>query len=995
MSVTASQASAQNAQLDVDVLVIGSGGAGAAAAAAAAEEGARVLVVSKDPLVCSDSKISEGIVSVRGADGRHDSSDNLATNMRLEGSDIGDPQLLRAFAQDSGDAYAWLQRWGLKPFRAEGRDAPVSFALGGHNRPRSIPHPQAGLDYAHSLWSALLQHPQGINYMEDAWCLDVLSGPDGDGASRVCGALIYDAPRGRILAIRAPAVILACGGLSTLYFPHTDTMRGNTGDGYAIAARQGCDMIDMEQIQFIPFGLVGPKSYEGLVVGEPASAGPLGVLRDAQGQLLMTGIMRRNRAEVSAAIALAVANGGGTEAGGCYLDLRRNAQGESGAVYLQLFGHLGHAFIKIIRNTQGPKAARLEEPWEVRPTAHYCMGGVRAQADGATAGKRAVAGLFVAGQVLGGLHGGNRLGSTSLAEAAIFGRRAGASAARYAQVTGNEHPQFGPICKAHQAIYAQWLHQDGTESAANLTQQLQKLAWQCLGPVRDAAGLRRGLAGIAAIRERLSAVKIAGPQGWNQHFIDFIELHNQLTCAELIAHAALDREHSLGAHVRIDAGPAKASQLSKPYSVILRAEQPASTTSASNTSQQWECERLPRARTPAWHRVQHRLAKQLSIRVLDLLYKLPHRRVDRLLLHIYQQRARRMGVALDSTTASQQRQALRLQARWPETNTSETFRFVANQGPLPRYRAGQFANFHLHVNGKEYTRSYSLSSAPTQSEALDITIQREPGGVVSNWLIDHLQPEDQVLMSRPMGDFCLPANGAHRVPSKLLLLGAGSGVTPLMSMLRWLHATDTPCDIVMVLSARQWSSLIFAEELAELSRSWPSLRLCLALTGDTGPNAPATMTSARGRLTASTLEHWVPDLATRQTYLCGPAAFMADARQFCIELGLPRRRLHQESFQAGLDLGQGLGDQRFRVRFASAQATVHSQPGQSLLDLAEDSGIDMSFSCRTGTCGECKVRLCDGEVRMACTAGLTAAEQEQGFILSCSAVPLTDCELEA
>ena len=107
---------------------------------------------------------------------------------------------------------------------------------------------------------------------------------------KIIGGLVYDASKGVLLAIKSPSVILATR-LSTLFFPKTDTMRGNTGDSYAIALRAGADLVDMEQLQFLPFCLASPPSYEGLLAGEPSTASYLGVLRDKNGKIILNGVL--------------------------------------------------------------------------------------------------------------------------------------------------------------------------------------------------------------------------------------------------------------------------------------------------------------------------------------------------------------------------------------------------------------------------------------------------------------------------------------------------------------------------------------------------------------------------------------------------------------------------------------------------------------------------------------------------------------------------------
>ena len=232
--------------LSYDVIVVGSGGAGSAAAHAASRDGARVLVVTKDPIGCSDSKIAEGIVTVRGVAEESDSHEVLSDNLRLAGGDLPVPEITEAFAEDSEEAYDWLRRQGVRPRIDSKNGGPVvlPIALGGHSHRRSVSHDNGGLAVGHAAWNAVVQG-DGVDYIEGSWLLDIVTenGPEGPV---VVGGLIYDAGEGCLIAVQAPAVVIAAGGLSTLYFPNTDTMRGNTGDSYAVAARAGAELVDME-----------------------------------------------------------------------------------------------------------------------------------------------------------------------------------------------------------------------------------------------------------------------------------------------------------------------------------------------------------------------------------------------------------------------------------------------------------------------------------------------------------------------------------------------------------------------------------------------------------------------------------------------------------------------------------------------------------------------------------------------------------------------------
>ncbi len=554
-----------------DVIVVGSGGAGSAAAHAAAETGAKVLVVAKDPVGCSDTKIAEGIVTVRASAEADDSEDALAENLRIAGGDLPTPEIAAAFAQDTQDAYDWMRRHGVRPDVDDRTHKPkvLPIALGGHTHRRSVSHQNGGLAVGHAAWNAVVQGKR-IDYLEDAWFLDVITAPVGDRGD-VRGGIVYDAARGVFVAVRAPAVVIAAGGLGTMYFPKTDTMRGNTGDSYAIAVRAGADLVDMEQVQFLPFCMTHPPAYEGLCAGEPVTAGFLGVLRDKDGNVILDSVMLRTRAECSAAIVRAVADGRGTERGGCYLDLTGNVKLPRSGRYYDRFLHTSlTGIMATVRQAWGRKAVRCEEMWEVRPGAHYAMGGVRVDADGRAArdeGARAVDGLYAAGQAMGGVFGANRLGSTSLSEGPIFGARAGRAAAARARQT-RAAADDAPF-EANLASYRSVLGRTADAAPAQLVKQLQSACWEGIGPARTKDGLERFVAALADLRQRADTAAVSSDALWNQSFIDWVELRNMLDTAEAVARAAYSRTASLGAHIRLDSQKTSTA-LGHPYSVIVR-----------------------------------------------------------------------------------------------------------------------------------------------------------------------------------------------------------------------------------------------------------------------------------------------------------------------------------------------------------------------------------------------------------------------------------------
>lgn len=601
---------------DYDVIVVGSGGAGSAAAHAAAETGADVLVVAKDPIGCSDTKIAEGIVTVRASGDDDDSETELAENLRIAGADLPSPEIAAAFAQDTRDAYDWMRRHGVRPDMDGERDGPKALALplGGHTRRRSVGHRNGGLAVGHAAWNAVVQGRR-IDYLEDAWFLDVVIGGEERG---VVGGLVYDAANGTFVAVRAPSVVIAAGGLSTLYFPKTDTMRGNTGDSYAIALRAGAELVDMEQVQFLPFCMTHPPAYEGLCAGEPATAGYLGVLRDRNGKVILDGVMLRTRAECSAAIVRAVADGRGTERDGCYLDLTGNAELERSAAYYDNFlNNSLSGVMATVRQAWGRKAARCREMWEVRPGAHYAMGGVSVDASGAALAG-APRGLYAAGQAMGGVFGANRLGSTSLSEGPIFGTRAGCAAAERAR-----EGAANVDSAAFEGRLDAWRRRLGRGSGgapALAIKRLQAACWDGIGPARTREKLDRFVALLAELRAAAADARISGEALWNQSFIDSIELANMLDTAETVALSALQRERSLGAHVRLDGRQASAL-FGTPYSVAVHRRGDGSLA----------VHRAPRRKT-SWRRLLPYLANDRKRKIwLKILRLLPRRAQDRLI----------------------------------------------------------------------------------------------------------------------------------------------------------------------------------------------------------------------------------------------------------------------------------------------------------------------------------------------------------------------------
>lgn len=329
-----------------------------------------------------------------------------------------------------------------------------------------------------------------------------------------------------------------------------------------------------------------------------------------------------------------------------------------------------------------------------------------------------------------------------------------------------------------------------------------------------------------------------------------------------------------------------------------------------------------------------------------------------------------------------------------ETHDAYTFRFQGD--PICRfaYKPGQFCSLVLDINGKKVVRSYSISSTPTRPYTLELTIKRVPGGLVSNWLPDNIKVGDRIHIKGPKGKFCLEPG---KIPRKILFIGAGSGVTPLMSMSRWLCDISADVDIKFYCSVRSSQDIIFAKELEMMTERYRMFSPCIISTTRDTKEPWAGLT---GRVSQAMLETIAPDIHERNIYMCGPNGFMDAVKDILRDMKFDISRLHLESFggtrtsaaEAAPQEGKG---EALSVQFAQTGKTVLTNGTLPLLDLAEEHDIDVAYGCRSGSCGDCKVKVLKGEVLADSQDGLTKEEIAQGYVLSCIASPRGDCIIDA
>jgi succinate dehydrogenase / fumarate reductase flavoprotein subunit len=554
-----------------DVVVIGAGGAGLSAAIEASANGVKVGLVCKSLLGKAHTVMAEG--GIAAAMGNVDDRDNwkvhFADTMR-GGQYVNNWRMAELHAKEAPDCVRELEAWGaLFDRTADGRILQRNF--GGHRYPR-LAHvgDRTGLEMIRTLQDHGIH--QGIDvYMEHA----VLALLKDDG--RVVGAFGYDSERGRFHLFKAKAVILATGGIGRAY-KITSNSWEYTGDGHALAYDAGAELIDMEFVQFHPTGMIWPPSVQGILVTEGVR-GDGGVLLNREGRRFMFDDIPENyraqtadneeegwrytqgdrnarrppelltRDHVARCIMHEVRDGRGSPHGGVYLDIswikRKIPNAEQ--YIIKKLPSMYHQFKQLA------DIDITKEPMEVGPTTHYIMGGVLVDAESQVT---TVPGLFAAGECGAGLHGANRLGGNSLSDLLVFGKRAGAFAARFAGEQAFGRIDDRQVDAASRSALEPFDHATSSgsraESPYKIQEELQAMMQDLVGIVRTQADMARALESIAHMSERARRIRVTGNRQYNSGWHTALALRNMFVVAEAITRSALDRSESRGAHFRDD-----------------------------------------------------------------------------------------------------------------------------------------------------------------------------------------------------------------------------------------------------------------------------------------------------------------------------------------------------------------------------------------------------------------------------------------------------------
>ena len=331
-----------------------------------------------------------------------------------------------------------------------------------------------------------------------------------------------------------------------------------------------------------------------------------------------------------------------------------------------------------------------------------------------------------------------------------------------------------------------------------------------------------------------------------------------------------------------------------------------------------------------------------------------------------------------------------------ETADTITIHFRQPLFTTIKYEAGQFLTLIVPINGKTYRRAYSLSSAPHVDSTLAVSIKRVPNGIVSNYLNDHIKVGDRLDIMEPMGHFKLSID--PKAARHIVLFGAGSGVTPLMSIAKSVLAYEPKSSVSLIYGNRNESGIIFAKVLEEMQKKYAERF-----------NLVHTLTQAEGKWNGYTgridktltinVMNLLPkaDPNTSEYFMCGPEGMMEAVVEGLTFLKVPAERIHRESFNAPsaeentADAnGTAQTDREVTIVLDGETHKIMVASNKFVLDAALDAGLDMPYSCQSGLCTACRGRCVAGEVKMLEDEGLTENEIKQGYVLTCVSKPLTD-----
>ena len=338
-----------------------------------------------------------------------------------------------------------------------------------------------------------------------------------------------------------------------------------------------------------------------------------------------------------------------------------------------------------------------------------------------------------------------------------------------------------------------------------------------------------------------------------------------------------------------------------------------------------------------------------------------------------------------------------------ETADAITLHFEHPEKQQIPYKSGQFLTLISSINGKSVRRAYSLCSAPHEGTRLSVTVKRVEGGLMSNFLPDNVKVGDTMEVMAPIGNFCLePKAEATRT---VVLLGGGSGITPLMSIAKTVLEKEKNSKVLLLYGNRDEDCTIFKREFDKMeAASGGRLKVEHVFNHPKAAGYPASHIGHldKGKIIGLLQNHGVTNLFDTEYYICGPEPMMEGAKEALTQLRVPTDKVHKESFVAstaqpvdteGVAAGEAtdgtIKTQTVKIIYEGDEYEVTVEPNQTILEAALDQDVDLPYSCQAGLCTACRGKCLSGKVHMDEREGLSDKEMQEGYVLNCVGHPLT------
>lgn len=518
--------------ISTDVLIIGSGGAGSRAAIEVDDAGLKAIIVSKGLSFRSGctGMAEGGYNAVFKTVDKDDSIEAHIHDTLKGGSYLNDKKLVDILVNESPKRLIDLENYGALFDRQESGEIDQRPFGGQTYRRTCYQGDRTGAELLNALKEEIIR--RDIECIEEVMITSLVTDDE-----QVIGATGLDLKDSSLIYFKAKSVILASGGAGQLYPVTSNTFQKN-GDGFAIAFRAGASLVDMEQVQFHPTGMIAPESKKGVLVTEAVRAEG-GKLINKNGERFMSRYAPEKmelatRDVVARSIYQEIIEGRGTEKGGVYLDI----------------SHLDDDYIDekletMVLQFENVGVDIKHGPIEVAPTAHHFMGGLKINTDASTS----LENLFGAGEVCGGVHGANRLGGNALADTQVFGKIAGESASKAAKATElktNEEQV------KKEASRIEGLIKKGTIKPLEFKNNIKNLMWEKVAIVRDEKTLNEALGQLQDMQKDLENLDVSDKRQYNDELVNALEVINMVEICILTVKSAILRRESRGAHFRSD-----------------------------------------------------------------------------------------------------------------------------------------------------------------------------------------------------------------------------------------------------------------------------------------------------------------------------------------------------------------------------------------------------------------------------------------------------------